>query len=77
MTSREKAEALFSLYTGITDFESKHEVIIEQLTIYIENQEHTGLSSININGISESYIDDMPMYLRRALNKCIKNVRFF
>ena len=79
MTIEEQAIALFELYTSLTydPSNSKHKVLVTNIGQFMSNtSENTGLNSISLNGITESYMSNLPDYILKGLDKLAKKVKF-
>lgn len=79
MNNEEKAIAYFELYTSL-DYEGtniKHKAIVSDIEQFLANTgDNRGLNSISLNGISESYMSNLPDYILKALDKMSKKVKF-
>lgn len=82
MTTQEKAISYFEMYSNLTydDTNLKHKTIVEDIAKFITNTtDNTGLQSISLNGINESYLTHFPDYILKAIDTIKKpktNVRF-
>lgn len=82
MTTQEKAISYFEMYSNLTYEEAnlKHRTIVDDIAKFITNTtNNTGLQSISLNGINESYLTQFPDYILKAIDTIKKpktNVRF-
>ena len=79
MTMLDKCKSEFILITR-QDYDETNPVhvsIVEDMVKFRDNQiDNLGLTSIALNGISESYAIDYPAYILRQLNTLKKRVIF-